>query len=179
MLRIRADWLFAALIDAVLRFTQSRTARFGSLRITTNKKATLAGGCIDNGMLRIRADWLFAALFDAVLRFAQSRTERFGSLRISTNKKATLTGGFFIGGMPERIRTADPLIKSQMLYRLSYGHIICATTRECIIDKKSLVNIKNAKKLKKITFVKFVVYLLIFICYHSGKLNEITEVDNG
>lgn len=52
-------------------------------------------------------------------------------------------------------------------------------TRECIIDKKSLVNIKNAKKLKKTNLIKNVVYLLIFICYHSHKLNEIIEVDNG
>jgi hypothetical protein len=26
-------------------------------------------------------------------------------------------------GVPSKIRTCDPLIKSQMLYRLSYGHL--------------------------------------------------------
>ena len=28
-----------------------------------------------------------------------------------------------VDGVPERIRTSDPLIKSQMLYQLSYWHI--------------------------------------------------------
>ena len=35
------------------------------------------------------------------------------------NKKTTFSGGFCIGE-PDGIRTHDPLIKSQMLYRLSY-----------------------------------------------------------
>ena len=46
-------------------------------------------------------------------------------------------------GEPDGIRTHDPLIKSQMLYQLSYGpsHIDA-----CIIHKKRFVN----KKIKKI-----------------------------
>ena len=46
-------------------------------------------------------------------------------------------------GEPDGIRTHDPLIKSQMLYQLSYGpaHI----TKQGIIDKKKLVNKKIQK----------------------------------
>ncbi len=49
-------------------------------------------------------------------------------------------------GEPDGIRTHDPLIKSQMLYRLSYGP--SSITKQGIIDKKQLVNKKNSKKLK-------------------------------
>ena len=43
----------------------------------------------------------------------------FSSSQLSTNKKTTLAGGHFVGELGG-IRTRDPLIKSQMLYRLSY-----------------------------------------------------------
>ena len=41
------------------------------------------------------------------------------------------------------IRTRDPLIKSQMLYRLSYAPL--SNTKLCISDKKTIVNKKNKK----------------------------------
>ena len=46
-------------------------------------------------------------------------------------------------GEPDGIRTHDPLIKSQMLYQLSYGpaHL----TKQGIMDKKRLVNKKIQK----------------------------------
>ncbi len=70
----------------------------------------------------------------------------FVSHRISTNKKIPPQGKDFFIGEPDGIRTHDPLIKSQMLYRLSYGP--SSTTKQSIIDKKQLVNKKNSKKLK-------------------------------
>ena len=46
------------------------------------------------------------------------RTDGFSPSQ-ANNKKTTFSGGFVIGE-PDGIRTHDPLIKSQMLYRLSY-----------------------------------------------------------
>lgn len=61
----------------------------------------------------------------------------------SLNKKIpSKTEGIAIGE-PDGIRTHDPLIKSQMLYQLSYGpaHL----TKQGIMDKKRLVNKKIQK----------------------------------
>ena len=55
-------------------------------------------------------------------------------------KKTTLTVAFFIGE-PGGIRTHDPLIKSQMLYRLSYEPSLSMSGY--IKDKKYDVNKKS------------------------------------
>ena len=57
-----------------------------------------------------------------------------------TNKKTTPCGWFFIGE-PGGIRTHDPLIKSQMLYRLSYEPSLLMNGY--IKDKKTDVNKKS------------------------------------
>ena len=57
------------------------------------------------------------------------------------NKKTTFSGGYLIGE-PGGIRTHDPLIKSQMLYRLSYRP---SHNEPCIMHKKKFVNKKNQK----------------------------------
>jgi hypothetical protein len=48
-------------------------------------------------------------------------------------------------GVPSKIRTCDPLIKSQMLYRLSYGHIkdknyICSDILEDVNNKMQFLS---------------------------------------
>ena len=69
------------------------------------------------------------------------------------------------------IRTRDPLIKSQMLYQLSYAPTICGN--EGMYNRQKILSQhKKQKKLKKINLIKNVVYLLTIICYHSDKLNE-------
>ena len=41
-----------------------------------------------------------------------------------TIKKQNRSSALFLNGLPARARTVDPLIKSQMLYQLSYGEIV-------------------------------------------------------
>lgn len=61
----------------------------------------------------------------------------------SLNKKTPSKKEGVAIGEPDGIRTHDPLIKSQMLYQLSYGpaHL----TKQGIMDKKRLVNKKIQK----------------------------------
>lgn len=61
----------------------------------------------------------------------------------SLNKKTPSKKEGVAIGEPDGIRTHDPLIKSQMLYQLSYGpaHL----TKQSIMDKKRLVNKKIQK----------------------------------
>ena len=71
-----------------------------------------------------------------------SKTQHSNSLNILENKEkrqAFMPTAYI--GEPDGIRTHDPLIKSQMLYQLSYGP--SSITKQGIIDKKRLVNKKN------------------------------------
>ncbi len=68
----------------------------------------------------------------------------YGPQILDKNQEVTLKNATSLQiGEPDGIRTHDPLIKSQMLYQLSYGpaHI----TKQGIIDKKKLVNKKIQK----------------------------------
>ena len=66
--------------------------------------------------------------------------------RVQRTKKAEVINNFrFLTGERAGIRTRDPLIKSQMLYRLSYAPSLLG---KCIIYKKHIVNKKIKKKEK-------------------------------
>ena len=52
-------------------------------------------------------------------------------------KKPPIKDGFFINGELDGIRTHDPLIKSQMLYRLSYEPTSCYQQRGYVYKIKN------------------------------------------
>ena len=127
--------LFTALIGIAYRHTPVRLSLvsnplfrgFLSLDTSPTKKATIKVALLLVSSVGLLHFVLFTALIGIAYRHTPVRlslvsnplSRGFLSLDISPTKKSHHKGGFTVGELGG-IRTRDPLIKSQMLYRLSY-----------------------------------------------------------
>ena len=111
---------------------------------------------------------------EIALVLANYRVEPTGSRPLAhvTNKKKRPLGGFFICGGTTGTRTLDPMIKSHLLYQLSYGPMDPERESTSAIFRwvglnSDTIKTKMQEKMQKIQFPLNYIRTNLVVCFDS------------